>query len=92
MDTMRGSGSVRFRVPAPAAYGYLARTVLSHAIEPKSDELVDREATVLTRYRTKLWLMTVVTTEETTLKPGKSITWRHVDGPLTGSVEAERLD
>jgi hypothetical protein len=69
-------------------YVYLARTVLSHAVEPQSYEVLNRKVTILTRYRTKLWLMTVVTTEEATLEPGRSITWRHVDGPLTGSVEA----
>jgi len=65
---------------------------MAHAVEPQPDEVLGREATILTRYRTKLWLVTVVTTEDATLEPGRSITWRHVDGPLTGSVEVFRIE
>jgi hypothetical protein len=68
-------------------YVYLARTVLAHAIAADNEEILGRASTILTRYRTKLWVLTVVTTEEATLEPGSKITWRHVDGPLTGSVE-----
>jgi hypothetical protein len=83
---------MQFGAPAPSVYVHLARTVLSHAVEPQADEIVNREGTVLTRYRTKLWLMTIVTTEEATLKPGRSITWRHEDGPLSGSVETFEIE
>jgi hypothetical protein len=89
---MRVSGSARFAALAPVVYVYLARTVLSHAVEPQPDEVMNRETTILTRYRTKLWLMTVETTEEATLEPGRGMTWRHVDGPLSGSVETFRIE
>lgn len=89
---MRVSGSVRFGAQASAVYVYLARTVLPHAVEPQANDVLGREVTILTRYHTKLWLMTVVTTEEAILEPGRSITWRHVDGPLTGSVESSRIE
>ena len=81
------SGSLRFRDDTYAVYRYLARTVLAHAVEEQPDDLADLGATFLTRYETKLGPLTVVTTEEANLEPGRAITWRHVDGPLTGSVE-----
>jgi hypothetical protein len=85
---MRVSGSVRFGASVSEVFAYLARTVLAHAVEQRpDDDTIAREGTVLTRYATKLGPLTVVTTEEATLTPGRSITWRHVDGPLTGSVE-----
>jgi hypothetical protein len=89
---MRVSDSVRFESSVPAVYVYLARTVLSHAVEPQPDEAMNRKTPILTRYRTKLWPITVVTTEEATLEPGQGITWRHVDGPLSGSVETFRIE
>jgi hypothetical protein len=87
----RVSGRVRFRSDASTVYAYLARTVFAHALEPQP-EVVDRESTILTIYETKLGPLTVITTEEASLDPGRSITWRHVDGPLTGSVETFHID
>jgi len=83
----RVSGRVRFRVDASRVFVHLARSVLAHALEPQPDEVILRDVTIVTRYLTKLGPLKVVTTEEATLEPGRSITWRHVDGPLTGSVE-----
>lgn len=71
---------------------HLARSVLGHALEPQPDEPILRDVTILTRYETKLGPLKVVTTEEATLEPGRSIAWRHVDGPLTGSVERFRIE
>ncbi|HEV8573796.1 MAG TPA: hypothetical protein VGR43_03720 [Dehalococcoidia bacterium] len=82
---------MRFEASASEVYGYLARTVLAHAVEQQADEAMMREVTILTRYETRLPLLKVTTTEEATLEPGQSITWRHVDGPLTGSVETFRI-
>ena len=88
---MRVSGSVRFGASVSEVYVHLARTVLAHAVEQQADQAIMREVTILTRYETRLWLQNVTTTEEATLEPGRSITWRHVDGPLTGSVETFRI-
>lgn len=71
---------------------HLARSVVAHALEPHPDEVILRDVTIVTRYLTKLGPLKVVTTEEATLEPGRSITWRHVDGPLTGSVERFRIE
>jgi hypothetical protein len=82
-------GVVRFDAPAPAVYEHLRRGVVEHCI----DQNINAEASheLLTRYTTELWFGTVVTTERATLEPGESITWRHVDGPLTGSIETFRI-
>ena len=88
---VRVSGRLRFRAEASRVFVHLARSVLAHALEPQQDEVILRDATMLTRYETKLGPLKVLTTEEATLEPGRSITWRHVDGPLTGSVERFRV-
>lgn len=91
--TVKVAGSVRFNSPPERVYEHLARGVLGQAVETPPGESAVREGmTLLTRYETKLWFGTVVTTEEATLEPGRSITWRHVDGPLTGSVETFRIE
>jgi hypothetical protein len=84
---VRVSGRVSFRVEASRVFVSLARSVLAHALEPQQDEVILRNVTILTRYATKLGPLKVLTTEEATIEPGRSITWRHVDGPLAGSVE-----
>lgn len=67
--------------------------MLNHAIEPADEERILHESVVVkTRYDTKLWFGIVVTTEDASLEPGRSVTWRHVDGPLTGSVETFRIE
>ncbi|MEX2238609.1 MAG: hypothetical protein WEB00_13865 [Dehalococcoidia bacterium] len=81
---MKVSGSVSFRSPPEAVYGKFFEGVFAHAIE-EAGLSIDRPATVLTSYETKVGPMTVVTTEEATLDPGRSITWRHRDGPLSPS-------
>jgi hypothetical protein len=81
-----------FRAEGSKVLSHLARGVLAHAVERQPDDLTLRDATVLTRYETKIWLLRVVTTEEATLEPGRSITWKHVDGPLAGSVETFRVE
>ena len=88
---VRVSGSVPFQAEASEVFAHLARAALAHAVEPRLEEVILRKVTVLTQYETKIGPLTVVTTEEATLEPGSSITWRHVDGPLTGSVETLRL-
>lgn len=81
-------GRVEFNCPAAAVYRQLARGVQGHTVGcALADEELDRPVTVLTRYATVLWFGTVRTTEEASLDPGRSITWRHVEGPLTGSRE-----
>jgi hypothetical protein len=90
---MKVSGSVRFRQQPREVYEYIARSVLDHALGAIPDPaLVQDGGTVLTQYETKLWLWTIVTTEEATLEPGRAITWRHVDGPLTRSTETFRFE
>jgi hypothetical protein len=73
-------------------YRTLADGVRQHALVPMADVALDAPVTILTRYTTRLWFGTVVTTEEATLDPGRSVLWRHVDGPLTGSVETFRIE
>jgi hypothetical protein len=88
---MNVHGEVRFQSPIDRVYGHLARGVFAHAV----DSALAQDAapvTLLTRYETKLRRWTIVTTEQATLTPGKSITWRHVDGPLEGSVETFGLE
>jgi len=70
---------------------YLARDALAHAIERVEDDEIDRPRTILTSYRTRALGFSVVTTREAQLEPGISITWKHVAGPLSGSVEAISL-
>jgi hypothetical protein len=84
---MKVKGKVSFRVPGPTVYVYLARQARAHALDERDDSEINRDITFLTRYRTKLGPFTITTTEEATFDPGNSITWRHVDGPLTGSSE-----
>lgn len=89
---MRVSGKVQFNSPIEKVYAHLARGVFAHAVEgsPGESRLL-LPMTLLTRYETKAWRWTITTTEEATLDPGGSITWRHVDGPLSGSVETFTL-
>lgn len=88
---VRVSGRVRFDADAFKVYVYLARTVLAHAVDRQSDDSISTATTILTRYETRLGPLKINTTEEATLAPGQSITWRHVDGPLTGSLERFRI-
>jgi len=84
---------MRFDSPPDSVYDHLAAGVLAHALErPEKDDTIRRPVTIHTRYETKLWFGTVITTEDATLDPGRSITWRHVDGPLTGSVETFAIE
>ena len=89
---MKVNGQVKFRSPPQRVYEHIARTVFAHAVnDAPPDGALSRPMTLLTRYSTKRWYGTIVTTEEATLDPNRSITWKHVDGPLTGSVETFRI-
>ena len=89
---MKVSGKVLFRSSVQRVYAHLARGVFAHAVDSAPDDTQLLLAlTLLTRYETKLWRWTIVTTEEAMLVPDERITWRHVDGPLTGSVETFAL-
>lgn len=90
---MKVSCGVRFNSPSERVYEHFARGLLQHTVgETPDEQVINEPATLLTRYETNLWFGTVITTEEATLDPGRSITWRHVDGPLTGSVETFRFE
>jgi hypothetical protein len=90
---MKVSGSVRFRQQPREVYEHIAGSVLDHALGAAPHPAVVRDGgTVLTQYETKLWRWIIVTTEEATLDPGRAITWRHVDGPLTRSSETFRFE
>ncbi len=84
------SGEVVIRAAPAVVYRALADGVRAHTVGPPG-EWPDAPVTVLTRYTTRLWFGVVETTEEATLEPGRSFRWRHVDGPLTGSVETFRV-
>jgi hypothetical protein len=89
---MKVSADVRFRSPLARVYDHVAWSVFAHAIgEPPQHALLRSRLTLLTRYKTKLWRWTVVTTREASLAPDERITWRHVNGPLTGSEEVYAL-
>ncbi len=83
---MRLSGKVRFCAAPDEVWRYFERGVLDHAVEP-AQVLGNGATEVLTRYETRRWYGTVMTTERAQLEPGVSVTWTHVDGPLTGSQE-----
>jgi hypothetical protein len=82
---------VRFANPPSQVFEHLRRGVIDHAVEEGTQHADAEPATLLTRYTTKLWFGTVVTTERATIDPQQAITWEHVDGPLTGSTETFRL-
>ena len=88
----RVTGKVTMRSAPAEIYRALADGVRQHALAPMAAFDVDAPATILTRFATRLWFGTVVTTEEATLDPERSVRWRHVAGPLTGSVETFRIE
>ena len=82
------AGEVRFMCSPERVYCRLAEAVLQHAILPADGRTNPTvRTTLLTRFETRAWFGLVVTTEEATLDPTSSVTWRHVEGPLAGSVE-----
>lgn len=88
----RVSGKITMRSAPDQIYRTLADVVAQHALVPTTEADDNAPATILTRFATKLWFGTVTTTEEATLDPGRSVRWRHVAGPLTGSVEMFRIE
>lgn len=88
----RVTGKLTMRSAPAEIFRTLADGVRQHAVTPTTGAHRDAPVTIVTQYTTRMWFGTVVTTEEATLDPGRSVRWRHVDGPLTGSVEAFRIE